>query len=140
MCFKHLIMEYVMKNLLCTLVVTSILISGCNSSTSSSGVEEPAMMEREQANLFRQALAEGKGLSSTNAPAPEKTSITRCKIQFSYLYPTKTFITLRGCAFSSLKLTGNLRVTGASLATVAKSRNMNVWLNYSGSRIYSIAI
>jgi hypothetical protein len=129
-----------MKKLVCTLFVTSILISGCNSSTSSSGISEPVTMEREQNNLFRQALGEGKGLASTNAPAPEKTSIARCKIQYSYLYPTQTYITLKGCAFTYLKLTGNYRITGASLATVAKSRNMFVWINHSGSRIYSIAI
>ncbi len=129
-----------MKNLLCTLVVTSIMVSGCSSSSSSSGVEEPAMMEREQANIFRQALVEGKGLSSTNAPAPQKTSITKCKIKYSYLYATKTYITLKGCAFTTLKLTSNLRITGASLATVAKSRNMFIYIQYSGSRLYSIAI
>ena len=129
-----------MKKLVCTLFVTSIMISGCNSSTSSSGISEPVTMEREQANLFRQALVEGKGLASANAPAPAQTSITKCKIKYSYLYPTQTYITLKGCAFTYLKLTGNYRITGASLATVAKSRNMFVWINHSGSRIYAIAI
>jgi len=37
-------------------------------------------------------------------------------------------------------LTGAWKTTGASIATVAKSRNLTVWISYSGSKIVYVAI
>ena len=123
------------------LVGLCCFVAGCGSSSSTSGVSnELAYSEQEQDNLFKIAFNSGKGLVSTDAPAPKQTALARCKVRYAYMYTTKTYVTLKGCIFKSLKLTGNLRGTGATVATIAKSRNMTVFISYSGSRMYWIAL
>jgi len=126
------------KTLLISFMALAIL--GCGSSTVTSGVDSPSLTESQSDLIFARELKEGRGLTSTDAPPPKQTALTKCKIKYTYIYATKTYVTLSGCAFSWVRLTGAWKTTGASIATVAKSRNLNVWISYSGSKIVYVAI
>ena len=126
------------KTLLISFMALAIL--GCGSSTSTSGVDSPSLTESQSDLIFARELKEGRGLTSTDSPPQQQTALTKCKVRYTYIYSTKTYVTLRGCAFSWIRLTGAWKTTGASIATVAKSRNLTVWISYSGSKIVYVAI
>ena len=126
------------KTLLISFMALAIL--GCGSSTATSGVDSPSLTENQLDLIFARELKEGRGLTSTDAPPPKQTALTKCKIKYTYIYSSQTYVTLQGCKFTYVRLKGAWKTTGASIATVAKSRNLNVWISYSGSKLVYVAI
>jgi hypothetical protein len=110
-------------------VASVVLVIGCSSGTVSSGVSDSAVYSQEEADdIFNNAPEGSVGTYSRASASNEQRGFIKCKVDFVYMYSTYTYVTLKGCAWKFIKLTGSLRTQGAAVAVTAKSRNMFFWI------------
>jgi hypothetical protein len=111
-------------------VASAVLVIGCSSGTVSSGLSESPVYSQEEADdIFNNAPEDSVGTYSKASTSDVQQGYIQCKVKYVYMYSTYTYVTLKGCAWTWIKLTGSWRTQGAAVAVTAKSRNMTflIW-------------
>jgi hypothetical protein len=124
------------------LLLSALLLLGCNQGTTSSGgvvknEYTPSQTEDTQYTNQRTTTFDGEN----SFPAYTQFTSSKCKVNWVYVYASYTYVTYKtGCYFGSVKFRGAWKDRAASTMLLAYSNNYWVWFSHTGTSVRSYAI
>ena len=121
---------------------TVFLLVGCNQGNTTGGVSEaPPYSQAEVENIVARAPIGTVGIySASKTQGGTAYWLMGCKIDWVYMYRTKTYLDLRGCSWNWAYITGSWRTQGAAVGTTAKANNMTIWFNRTYGNRWNYAV